>query len=161
MSPLAFLCVKKKKRNKARRVFVLPVFILGDFAHSLEIRLLTEWKTRGVFYIFNRCTCSHFSYYWSVIWRLWKTEMPTRHKWTVWCWPNCKGSDSSLSTQFRSHPGCRYRLWRTVDEPIGSVGFASFSPSWKLDGLTGKSDVGSHSGGFARCLASWAGRLEL
>lgn len=58
--PLAVLCAKKKKVNF---FFYLSVFILGDFLEPLEIYLLSKWKTRCVFYIFNRCTCSRLSYY--------------------------------------------------------------------------------------------------
>lgn len=114
-------CVLKKKKRHGRYFFYLSVFMLGDFPHPLEIHLLSEEKGRGVFYIFNRRTCSHFFYSGSVIWRLWKTKMPTRHKWTVWCWPNCRDSDSSPGAQFCFHPGCRFHLWRTVGKPIRSV----------------------------------------
>lgn len=114
-------CVLKKKKRHGRYFFYLSVFMLGDFPYPLEIHLLSEEKGRGVFYIFNRRTCSHFFYSGSVIWRLWKTKMPTRHKWTVWCWPNCRDSDSSPGAQFCSHPGCRFHLWRTVGKPIRSV----------------------------------------
>lgn len=126
----------------------------------------SEWERRCVFYIFNRCTCSHFSYYRSVMWGLRETEMPTRHRWVGWCWAHCKGSDTSQHTApfLPSFLCLSENSWWAHQECFG------FFLPWTVDCSTWETDVGSYSGGFLgislprmlvlTCRGNWSGKCK-
>lgn len=139
--PLVGLWLKKG----TCKYFFLPVCLCVNWHSTCLRNISSDWGGRGyVFYIFNRCTCSHFFYFAIVILRLKRQKCPqgTNEQFGV-------DRTAKVMTVPLAHSSSFIRIVSSSLENCWWTNQEVSFPFWMLDYLSRVSDAGSFSGGCA------------